>query len=102
VKLDATIIVKILTMLSLVGLLLDVGLRLTWREVGQAIRISRITWILAANFILVPLLTVAAARAVGLSGDVATGMVLLAAAPFAPVVPVFAKWPAAISRSRPD
>ncbi len=91
VKFDATQIVKILTMLSLVGLLFDVGLRLTWREVSHAVRISRLGWILAANFVAVPALAVAAARAAELPGDVAAGMILLAAAPFAPVVPVFTK-----------
>ena len=91
VKLDATTIIRILTMLSLVGLLFDVGLRLTWREVSHAVRISRLGWILAANFVAVPLLTVVAAHAAGLSGDLSTGMILLAAAPFAPVVPIFTK-----------
>jgi BASS family bile acid:Na+ symporter len=91
VKLDTTSVVKILTMLSLVGLLFDVGLRLTWREVSHAVRISRLAWILAANFVAVPILAVAAARSFGLPVDVSTGMILLAAAPFAPVVPVFAK-----------
>jgi len=78
-------------MLSLVGLLFDVGLRLTWREIRHALRACRIGWILAANFLAVPLLAVLAARAAGLSDDVSTGMILLAAAPFAPVVPVFTK-----------
>ncbi len=90
-KLDATHLVKILTMLSLVGLLFDVGLRLTWREVRHAVRISRLGWILAANFVAVPALAVAAARAAELPADVAAAMILLAAAPFAPVVPVFTK-----------
>jgi len=88
---DASIVVKCLTMLSLIGLLFDVGLRLTWREVSHAMRISRVGWILAANFLAIPLLTVAAVRVFDLPGRVASGMLLLAAAPFAPVVPVFAK-----------
>jgi BASS family bile acid:Na+ symporter len=78
-------------MISLVGLLLDVGLRVTWREVHQAMRVSRLGWILVVNFITVPGLTVALVRTAGLPVETGTGMILLAAAPFAPVVPVFAK-----------
>jgi ACR3 family arsenite efflux pump ArsB len=43
------------------------------------------------NFIVVPALTIAAATGFGLKRDIAVAMVLLAASPFAPVVPVFAR-----------
>jgi BASS family bile acid:Na+ symporter len=47
--------------------------------------------ILLANFIVIPALTAAAAAWFGLQHHIAVAMVLLAAAPFAPVVPVFAR-----------
>jgi BASS family bile acid:Na+ symporter len=46
---------------------------------------------LALNFIAIPTLAVAAATGFGLKRDAAVAMVLLAASPFAPVVPVFAR-----------
>ena len=73
------------------GLLLEVGLRVTWLQIAHAIRTSRLAWVLPANFIFVPALTVGLARAFHLPTDISIGMALLAAAPFAPVVPIFAK-----------
>ena len=84
-------IIRILTTCSLGGLLLAVGLRLRWREVSAALASCRIAAIGLVNFLLVPVLALAIARAVPLSPDRAVGMLLLAAAPFAPVVPVFAR-----------
>jgi bile acid:Na+ symporter, BASS family len=51
----------------------------------------RFTAILATNFVVVPMISVAAAVVCGLSHHVAIAMILLAAAPFAPVVPVFSR-----------
>jgi BASS family bile acid:Na+ symporter len=82
---------RALTALCLGGLLLDVGLRLTVREVVESLRSCRLPALLAANFVGVPLLVVLAARAFHLNAELAVGMILLGAAPFAPVVPVFAK-----------
>jgi BASS family bile acid:Na+ symporter len=83
--------IRILTTCALVGLLGAVGLRLTWDEVKAALARCRFTWIVLANFLIVPGLTVAAARSFGVKHDTAIAMVLLAAAPFAPVVPIFAR-----------
>ena len=83
--------VKILTCSALVGLLGAVGLRLTWEEVKAALIRCRLAAILLVNFAVVPALTIAAARGFGLNRDIAVAMVLLAASPFAPVVPVFAR-----------
>jgi BASS family bile acid:Na+ symporter len=85
------ITIQVLTCSALVGLLGAVGLRLTWQEVKAALLRCRATAILLANFIVVPALAVAAATAFGLNRDIAVAMILLAAAPFAPVVPVFAR-----------
>jgi len=83
--------IQILTSIALVGLLGAVGLRLTWHEVKAALKQCRFPAILLANFIAVPALAVAAATGFGLKRDTAVAMVLLAASPFAPVVPVFAR-----------
>jgi BASS family bile acid:Na+ symporter len=88
---DTEAIVRILTISALAGLLAAVGLRLTWDEVKGALRQCRFTFILLVNFLVVPALTVAAATGFHLQRDIAIAMILLAAAPFAPVVPVFAR-----------
>jgi bile acid:Na+ symporter, BASS family len=85
------IIVEILTCSALIGLLGAIGLRLRYEQVKTALRRSRFTILLAVNFVLVPALAVAAASGFHLRRDVTTAMVLLAASPFAPVVPVFAR-----------
>jgi len=83
--------IRILTASALAGLLAAVGLRLTWEEVRGAIQRCRLGGILAVNFLVVPGLTAVAARAFDLPWETAVAMVLLGAAPFAPVVPVFAR-----------
>ena len=88
---DSTTAIRILTMTSLGGLLFTTGLRLTWREMADAVRCNRLGWILPANFLLVPAMTFVAARVFQLPSAIAIGMLLLGAAPFAPVVPIFAK-----------
>ena len=85
------LVIQILTCGALAGLLGGVGLRLTWGEVSGALRQCRFTAILLANFVVVPALTVAAARALRVPQEIAVGMILLAASPFAPVVPIFAR-----------
>ena len=89
---DTDTIIRLLTGISLGGLLLAVGLRLTWREVREALSRIHIGWLLVVNFIAVPALTYFLVRALSVSSDYAAGMMLLAAAPFAPVVPIFARF----------
>ncbi|HEX5221061.1 MAG TPA: bile acid transporter [Verrucomicrobiae bacterium] len=84
-------IIRILTISALAGLLGAVGLRLTLGEVTQALRRCRFVVILIANFVVVPALTVGLARVFGLARDISIAMILLGTAPFAPVVPVFAR-----------
>lgn len=88
---NPVLIIRLLTIAALGGLLLAVGLRLTWAEVLLALRRCRAGWVLGINFIGVPAVTLAAALLFGLERDLMLGMVLLAAAPFAPVVPVFTR-----------
>jgi len=86
------LLVKILTGLALSGLLLDAGLRTSWPGVALALRQVRLVLLLAIQFLLIPGLTVALCRLFALPPDVSLGMLLLAAAPFAPVVPIFARF----------
>jgi len=88
---DPVLIIRILTVAALAGLLLAVGLRLRWAEVLLALRRCRAGWVLGINFIGVPVVTLGAATLFGLERDLMLGMILLAAAPFAPVVPVFTR-----------
>lgn len=89
--LDPTNAIRVLTATSLAGLLLAVGLRVTWLQTVNAIRTSHLGWVLPANFIFVPAFTILCARAMHLPTDISVGMALLAASPFAPVVPIFTK-----------
>lgn len=91
-EIGAAEVVRLLTGASLAGLLFAVGLRLSVPEVLGALRALRILPILAANFVLVPLLGLALARLFELPDAQAAGLLLLAAAPFAPVVPIFARF----------
>jgi len=88
---QAETIIRGLTMGSLAGLLFGVGLRITIEEVMASLRRCRLALIVAVNFIVVPALAVAAIKVFAIGPEVATGMILLAAAPFAPVVPIFAR-----------
>ena len=90
-SLDTVTVIRGLTMACLTGLLLAVGLRLTAGQVIESLRNCRLTLILLANFVAVPLLVVLLVRVFQLKTEIAVGMILLGAAPFAPVVPVFAK-----------
>ena len=83
--------IKVLTCCALVGLLGAVGLRLTYDEVRAALAQCRFFSIVLVNFTIIPALVVGAAAALGLKREIAIGMILLAAAPFAPVVPVFVR-----------
>lgn len=90
-SIDTVTVIRALTMACLIGLLLAVGLRLTAGQVIESLKKCRLTLILLANFVVVPLLVVLLIRAFHLKAELAIGMVLLGAAPFAPVVPVFTK-----------
>lgn len=79
-------------MAALTGLLFSSGLRLSPAElIATYSDRGRLLRILLANFVGVPLLTLGVVLAAGLPRDIATGVLLLAAAPFAPVVPVFTR-----------
>jgi BASS family bile acid:Na+ symporter len=88
---DTAVVIRGLTMACLTGLLLAVGLRLTASEMIGSLRKCRLTSILLANFVAVPVMVVVLIYVFHLKAELAVGMILLGAAPFAPVVPVFAK-----------
>lgn len=85
-------IVRILTTASLAGLLFEIGLRLSLREVRDALRDHLLLFrVVIANFLVVPALALLLVAVMGVPSDPAVAILLLAAAPFAPVVPIFTK-----------
>src|SRR5438045_3858524 len=100
---DNEFIVRLLTIGSLAGLLLAVGMKLNIEQVLEALRKRRLTLIVIANFAIVPAIVLAVTEFCAFLTEISIGMILLAAAPFAPVVPVVAgmardtfHWPAGI------
>ena len=85
------ITIQILTCSALAGLLGAVGLRLTWREIATALKQCRLVAILMVNFAAIPILALSIASSFGLKRELVIALILLAASPFAPVVPVFAR-----------
>jgi len=89
---SAQTIIQILTTASLAGLLFEVGLRLTVRQILEPLKDRKLlARVLVTNFVLVPALAIALVRVLDVPTDSAAAILLLATAPFAPVVPVFAK-----------
>lgn len=88
---DATTGIRALTSTSLAGLLFAVGLRLSPGDLLTALRRGRLAWMLPLNFLVVPALVLGLVRFFQIPAPIAIGMILLGAAPFAPVVPVFAR-----------
>jgi len=84
-------VIRVLTIATLGCLLFASGLRVTWAEVRSSLHQNRLGWILPVNFVLTPAIAFTFARLFQLSTDAAVGIALLAAAPFAPVVPTFVR-----------
>lgn len=86
------LLIRILTAAALFSLLFTTGLRLSLREIHGAVLLGRRFLRLAGlQFGVIPILTVLAARVFRVPPEVSMAMLLLAASPFAPVVPVFAR-----------
>jgi BASS family bile acid:Na+ symporter len=81
---DNEFIVRLLTIGSLAGLLLAVGMKLSIEQVLEALRKRRLTLIVIANFAIVPAIVLAVTEFYGFRTEISIGMILLAAAPFAP------------------
>jgi BASS family bile acid:Na+ symporter len=90
-RFDPDTAIRLLTIITLSGLLFSSGLQLTWGAVAGSLRQSRLAWIVPANFLLVPALVLGLVWLFRIPTDIAVGMLLLAAAPFAPVVPTFTR-----------
>jgi BASS family bile acid:Na+ symporter len=88
---DADKIIQILTTATLAGLLFSSGLALTGADILRAVHQCRIILVLLVNFVAVPAVAFVLAAWLRLSADQTTAMALLAAAPFAPVVPTFTR-----------
>lgn len=85
-------IVQALTMTALTALLFSSGLRLhptlVLATLADHRRLSRVV---AVNFLAVPVLGLGLVSLLGVPRDLSIGVLLMSAAPFAPVVPVFAR-----------
>ena len=90
-SLDTNTIIRVLTTLSLGGLLLGVGMRLTGAQVRDALRRSHLGWLAAAQLRRRAPPHIGCDSRLQVPTEIAIGMVLLGASPFAPVVPVFAR-----------
>jgi len=72
----------------LLASMLEVGLSLTVGQILAPLKNTRLVILsLVANFLVVPLLAVGIAKAIGLEQPFATGLVLLGLAPGAPFIP---------------
>lgn len=85
-------VVRILTTAALAGLLFEIGLRLKPHEVWHSLRDrALLVRVLVLNFALIPALALAMMHWLTVPRDPSVAILLLAAAPFAPVVPIFTK-----------
>lgn len=89
--LNALNIVRVLAFSSLFGLLFAIGLETRFKSVVNATRNIRAEAAIIANFFLIPTFAAVLIRAFHLSEMPSRAMILLAAAPFAPVVPLYVR-----------
>ncbi len=85
------LLLKGVTAFALAGLLFEIGLRLTWRDLGLALRAGRWGVLLPLHFGWIPLIAWGVVSLLAVPQEGRAGFILLAAAPFAPVVPIFAR-----------
>lgn len=86
------LIQQIVLTLMLVSMMFAMGLRLTPRDIAAVLRdIKLVGFILAANFIAMPLFALLLVWAVGMEGDVAAGFLLCAAAPGATMTTILSR-----------
>jgi BASS family bile acid:Na+ symporter len=84
-------LIRPLTVITIVTLLAAAGLRVSVAEIVTAVRDLRLlARSMLANLLLSPLAIVGLSLAMSLPSEVCIAMVLMAAAPFAPMVPAFA------------
>jgi BASS family bile acid:Na+ symporter len=89
--LDANLLVKFLTLAGLIAIMLAMGLKVTLPEVIASCRNPRLVGLgLAANFVLVPAVTMGLLYLFEANAMVSVGFLILAVCPGAPVGPPFA------------
>jgi BASS family bile acid:Na+ symporter len=82
------LVVKYTVMTSVILLMLGVGLRITFRQVLEVFRqVASVARGLAANFLVVPVLTYLTLVWLPIAPDVKIGIMLMAAVPIAPMAP---------------
>lgn len=84
-------IVRFLAFGSLFGLLFAIGLESRFHELATALRRVQFSSLLLSNFILSPLLALTIITFFHMENSPSGAMIILAAAPFAPVVPLFVR-----------
>jgi BASS family bile acid:Na+ symporter len=83
-------LIRPLTIITVFGLLMSVGLRTSASEIAVATRnLPLLGRSMIANLVLSPLAILGLTLMFGLSTPIAIGMMLMAAAPFAPMAPAF-------------
>lgn len=83
--------VHLLAFLSLFGLLFASGLEISFQSLRSSLKRQPLIALLLANFLLIPSLGAAIATGLDFDPSATRSLILLAAAPFAPVVPLFVK-----------
>lgn len=81
--------IHLLAFLSLFGLLLSAGLEMGLRDFIHSVRRQPLIPTLSLNFVMIPVVGVVISRFMKLDFESSQSLMLLAAAPFAPVVPLF-------------
>ena len=83
-------LIQYIIMVSVILLMLGAGLRISFRQVVDVVkRFQLIARGLIANFVIIPLIFYLSIRWLPISIDVKIGLMLMAAAPLAPMVPMF-------------
>jgi BASS family bile acid:Na+ symporter len=74
IQMKNEIIIRVLTIGSLAGLLTAVGMRLKLRHVVDALRRRHLAFIVMANFVVVPVLALGAAKLGRFSPEISIGI----------------------------
>lgn len=84
-------IVRVLAFSSLFGLLLAIGLETSFKALLAALQRVPLLPLMLGNFLLIPIVATTLVIQMDLEQNAAMALVLLACAPFAPVVPLFVR-----------
>jgi len=88
---DTATVIKLLNVVALMAMMLSIGLKVTFAQVAASARhIRLVVFGCVANFVLVPLVTVALLHGFQAAPLVSAGFLILAVCPGAPLAPPFA------------